>query len=237
MINDYFYSHENKPILILGCGPSMTNEVAADLMKMDIPTIGVNKCYMFDDMRFRPKYHVSAEAHTDFILMNQDVLHDMARKGTKLVMPSSIDKNLKKTFQPQLHFKLESGKNRYKFYKYRSQKSQVAFAQGNTAIFVALQFAAYLGASPIYLLGVDFKLTKDNRLHNYDTVSLPEQTAKRWDDKAFAGKIRHLNEVAEEIAKYKIPIFNLSQDSKLDCFPKLDMSLNELASEFNREYH
>jgi hypothetical protein len=225
-INKHYNAHKGKPILIAGCGPSMTDETALKIKESKIVTIGVNKCFMYDDMGFNPTYHIFNDHSTDFIYVYQEVLKELSQKGTKLVMPAQVHPEYRKGIDDPLLYWLADFKKRYNFYTYNNNQDVVWFSRGLTIVFTALQLAVYLGASSICLIGVDFKLTEDNRVHNFDTHSLPVKAAKRMNDEAFPFRMKHIEDIAAPaLANLDIDVYNLSKKSRLECFVKPDNTL------------
>ena len=228
MINLHHNKLLGKPVLLVGCGPSMNDSVAKQIMKAKINTIGVNHSFLYNDMKFYPTYHIFNDFTTDFMHVYRDVIEDIENNGSNLVIPTQVHPNYREKLKDPLLYWVAPMKDQYKFFSYDSNDEIVWFSRGQTIIFTALQLAVYLGANPIFLIGVDFTLSQDKKLHNYDTTPLPPKVAKRLNKEVLPSRMKHLeHNAAPALARLGKTVFNLSKISKVDCFIKPDTSLKE----------
>jgi len=84
---------------------------------------------------------------------------------------------------------------------------------GNNSGTGALMLAAILGASPIYLLGFDFKIKESTHWHSGYPHTNKESLSSR-----FISYRKNLVEVAPLFEKAYIKVVNLNPDSSLRCF-------------------
>lgn len=90
---------------------------------------------------------------------------------------------------------------------------------GHTTSYLALQIASYLGFNPIYLVGLDLKDHKE-LTHFYGNREWQAKHARRvlFDAMANSFEWAYENEL-----KGRKQIFNCSKESRLTCFPYIDL--------------
>jgi len=87
---------------------------------------------------------------------------------------------------------------------------------GTNSGYAALNLAACLGASPIFLLGFDMKRDgQKTHWHNGHPRVMPEDQPVKFK--------KRFQIAAKTLAKANIAVINLNPDSALECFPKLDI--------------
>jgi len=94
-----------------------------------------------------------------------------------------------------------------------SEDLKVGIWGGNNSGLGAMMLAVALHCNPIYLLGIDLKITKYTHWHN----GYPQQTVDRLNEKHVGFK-KVFEQVAPLLKSKGIRIYNCSDDSSLTCF-------------------
>ena len=154
-------SLKNKPILIVGNGPSLNKTPLDDFH--DVYSIGMNKIdLIFDKTNWRPNIVITQNS-----LVARQHWRNMARSG----IPHYLNWNSRWLIpfksRKFFHFFLTKPNN-----EFQKDISQSVGASG-TVTYAALQFAYHLGANPIVLVGVD---------HNFKYTDSPNDYQKRKGD-------------------------------------------------------
>ena len=204
-------AHLGESCLLIGNGPSLKSE---DLEKLNFKySFAANKIYkMFDDTKFRPTFYMVGDS-------------GFVRKDSK---------NIKKLNLPYKFIGLE--KNVFSYFKYNNSNCilyrkethllnsypQVSsfpddyLCGGHTIIFEMYQLAKYMGFKKIYLIGVDCNYSTSKQ-HFYDDKCKIETEVENDMIKAFLT-------IKKDSEKEKIDIYNLSRNSKLNIFKKMDVT-------------
>lgn len=154
-IREFKNKYNNKPIMIVGNGPSL-NQTPLDMLT-NIPSIGMNKISMiFSRTIWRPSLIVCVNnlvvrQHKNFF-QNSDIPIFLAWKS-KLHMPLNTWKNVK-------YLNL-SNDNEFRFELDRKMGGSA------TVTYAALQLAYFLGASEVFLVGVDHSFKTDGKPLEY----------------------------------------------------------------------
>lgn len=204
-------SWRNQPCFVIGGGPSLTHFKWEQLEgKL---TIGINRVYE----KFDPTIIFGMDPHfVRWILMGKygeeakrKFLESRAFKvwllTTKVSMPSYI--HILKVWN-----NYAAGRRAFPF------NMQKGIGHGNNSGYAALNFAACLGANPIYLLGYDMKL-KDSKMHWHD--GHPEKHGMQDDNQKLAMFNENLRFAAIALKKKRIEVVNLNPESDLSWFPKI----------------
>lgn len=217
-------AYSGKRCFIIGTGPSLT---ISDLeMLSDEITFAPNRIYeLFDKTSWRPTFYV-----------NQD--HNLIQK-----FGDSISKiEASKIFLP-IDYKDRFQGERYRFFVLKHKEfypHNAPFstdivkylAQGFTVTYGAIQIAAYMGFSEIYLLGID---------HNYDITRDAKGRPVRQEQSVqnyAAGMQSYVNmnnlprieettvayETAEKMSKkLGIKIYNATRGGRLEAFERIQL--------------
>jgi hypothetical protein len=218
-VNRLYHKHLGEPVIICGCGHSLTKSLAKQVNSRNLLTIGVNECFrLLPAEDFFPKYHLHSDYATDFGTYNVDTLIEMEKAGSKIIVPDKSNPIVLKQLDCYI-FGLDLG---HKLIS-SDEEDYVWFSKGYTAVYTAIQLAIYMGCNPIFLIGVDFKL-KDGYMHSYDTKRMSKKQAEKWEKKAFPAKMHVFNGDIPKFAKENnAMIFNCSKNSRLDGFPYADI--------------
>ncbi len=221
-------SHKGERCFIIGNGPSLT---PADLtMLKDEYTFAANRIYhIFNKTSWRPTY---------YFCQDEVVFKDICGDINKVLETSKLGffASYVKPFSPKEL--IANDKSIFFCSKYAENHKTTEFSEhielgvydGSTVTYAAMQVAAYMGFSEIYLIGVD---------HNYITTSLKDNSINGSDVRAsyFEGmpdnisiSRPHLDAStlsyvkAEEYAKcHGILIANATRGGKLEVFPRVSL--------------
>jgi len=139
--------YENRPVLVVGNGPSLNNTPLDDFSS--VPAIGMNKINLiFDRVNWRP----------DYIFVTNKLVTIQNR-----IFFESTDIDVFISWKDRHHIEDDDS---IQFYLQRpTRRFQENFAKGvgaaGTVTYACLQFAYYLGADPVILFGVDHDFEYD----------------------------------------------------------------------------
>ncbi len=168
--------HKKKRCFVIGNGPSLKYKDLEKLYKNNEICFGVNRIYLaYEHTNWRPDYYVAS----DYFIIKRDVENIKKLNGIKFI------KHLYKTDW------LKEGENIYEYSGLTSERNKTQFSDdivrgtymGKTVVYDAIQIAAYMGFSEIYLLGVDMTLTanlnpEDEGAHFYKSPDTNEKLMK-----------------------------------------------------------
>lgn len=156
-------AYKGKPILVVGNGPSL-NRTPLDAFT-DAPSIGMNKIdLIFEKTKWRPS-----------LIVCQNSI--VARQHACAYAASSIPIYI--AFKARYFLPKKTRKKFHWFHLFASGAFSIDASRGvgagHTVTYAALQFAYYMGASPVVLIGVDhsFRFT-GTPLHYQRSVSFDE---------------------------------------------------------------
>lgn len=215
-VNELHNKHFGEPVMICGCGHSLTSQKVKNILKSGILTIGVNECFrLLPDENFYPDYHLHNDWESNFALDNMFVFQDMEKHGKKVIVPDKTTKTVLKTLDCHV-YGLSYG---LEFLHPEDGEDYVWFNRGYSAIFTAIQFAVYIGCNPIFLMGVDLHL-KNGYLHPFDTKKLAKKQIEKWEKDKWPAKVRLFGtNIPSVVKKMNRMIFNCSPDTNLVNFP------------------
>ncbi len=217
--------HKGETCFLIGNGPSLRAEDLTRLQELGIPTFGFNRIfYIFDQTPWRPTYYISQD---------EKMLSGCAREVSGLDLPHKfIPANLRWYFDIHIdgaeEFLLGGAKDS-DFWFGDDLPHGICWA--STVMYSAAQFAAYMGFSTLYLLGVDhhFHISRDrdgnivvddsvkdyfSDKYNQDKDSLVIPSTDISTDTYYAMK-RHCDARG-------IQVFNATRGGKLEVFPRAD---------------
>ena len=244
--------HEGKRCFLIGNGPSLRVEDLAIIAQHGDISFAANKIYKYySQTAWRPNYFFAVDPH--FISQNGDELatieqtkflpqniSDLVTPGMLAKITSSNNVNLfmdryleydpvKMAFRPAYDFFNEE-------YPSFSEDAAKFVYEGFTVVYLMMQWAAYMGFTEIYLLGVDhsFKNTC-NYFEQFvfpQTFSPEKGTDHFCDNYHKAGELvsvpdMHANEMAYEKAEqysreHGFRIYNATRGGNLEIFERVD---------------
>lgn len=220
--------HKGKRCFVIGNGPSLTPE---DLSKLkDEYTFAANRIfYMFGKTDWRPTYYCAQDS-----VVIDDIISDLPKVAEvcqKMFLISDCYK--------QASEELKSNPNVLFFIaKYVSAHKERLFSDevekyvsgGGSVTYAAIQLAAYMGFSEIYLIGVDHSYAatsfKDNK------VSASDVSASYFDGMPSNIKMTKPNpdnatvsfmKAKEHCDAIGVKIMNATRGGKLEVFPRVKL--------------
>ena len=210
--------HKGKRCFIIGNGPSLQMSDLEILYKNKEICFGVNRIFLgFKDTEWRPDYYVAL----DYLLI------DNMQEELKQIY--DIDKFIR--FNP--HYKVsDMMPNTNEFIAIVQEDEQFDFSTdisegictGETVVYAAIQIAAYMGFSDIYLLGVDMSMkalglnAQDEGAHFYKSPDVNENFGQGNVDTA----IEALAFSERYLKKYNVHLYNATRNAIWDDVTKVD---------------
>jgi hypothetical protein len=222
--------YKGKRIFVIGNGPSLT---VSDLEKLEKElTIGTNKIYLcFPDTKWRPKFYCSEDP---LMLSKLEYLKTVLPDNMKKLLPS------KPGILRQLPNAITFLLIKKKFYEVPehprfSENALLGIYWGSTVTYTCIQLACYMGASEIYLLGVDLDYTVHRDQESGDSIHVSDglhtnhfhPDYDKIGEKYFPPNLNRHKLAFEAVLNYTkqstVKVFNASRGGKLDIFPRVDL--------------
>jgi len=221
--------HLAKRAFVIGNGPSLQIQ-DLDKLQNEI-TLGCNKVYMaFNQTRWRPSYYFVAD--TLVYKQNLDAIK------TLNVCPKLFPRHLLASasrIKDGIYYHEIVDQNFYPGLPGFGMSPISGFYWGSTVVYSMIQFAAYTGASRIYLLGVDCdftinhdsidELTKEITSSGDRNHFLPDYRAKgeKWYPPNLHVQEKTFQRAADWSRQSGIGIVNCTRGGKLEVFPRADL--------------
>ena len=220
--------HKGKRCFIIGNGPSLTAEDLT-LLK-DEYTFAANRIfYMFDKTEWRPTYYC---AQDDVVVRDIADKFDIILTNCKYAfIAACCDKFLQKDVinneKVLLYFDIFQQCHKGRIF---SERIDDYVFDGSTVTYAAIQIAAYMGFSEIFLIGVDHNYSassfKGNSINDKDVKSsyfegMPsgiKMTKPNTD-----GSTLSFVKAKEYADAHKILIANATRGGKLEVFPRVKL--------------
>jgi hypothetical protein len=205
---------KDKPLVIVGNGPSL-NKVP--LEKIKFPCIGMNKINLiFKRTKWRPWCIISING----LVVNQNKEY-FNTTDLKLFLPvKSRYLGIKK--RENIFFTYETKNETF------VANISDGLGAGHTVTYSALQLAYYLGANPVYLIGVDHSFSYDGKANDIQIQSGDDKN--HFDPEYFKNKLWGIPDLQSSERAYKNAdmiyknsgriIYDATIDGKLDIFEK-----------------
>lgn len=218
--------YKGKRCFLIGNGPSLKSEDLTRLYENNEITFAFNRIYnIFDDTKWRPTFYISQD---------EKMLGGCVEIVDKLNLPV-------KFIPIQLHWyhgidihdavyfnmnwqKLEQPKD-YLF----SNNVAHEVACASTGMYTAVQFAAYMGFSEIYLIGVDhhFQISQNNQGEIIIDNSVKDYFSEKYNEDKAQLYIPNTEKSTETYVAMKIrceeqgiKVYNATRGGKLEVFPR-----------------
>lgn len=236
MLLEYKDKYKGKRCFIIGNGPSLKVE---DLEKLDNEIcFGMNHIYrIYDKTSWRPTFWCMQDMNY-LDEMNGDLSNVEVEGMIKFLRMQSF-KQIRKRYSLIKDLLLVPIWQVYKrnTTKYFSDRAEKYIFDGGTVTYMAMQIAAYMGFSEVYLLGVDFSFpfTYDANTKKYTLVDI-NQAAHFYETKADNDEKKGLHfsvnyelnlsaycaaqAYCEQHEDFKI--YNATRGGKLEVFPRVD---------------
>lgn len=242
-ISEFYNIHKGKKIFILANGPSL-KDVDLSILKNEI-IIGCNGIYKITN-----KY----DLEIDYFFCEDEVqlkirANDLKTIKSKYKMTAIYNAHLVKDLQNWLFFNvprcLGEKHNRYYWNELFPQFSK-DFAslvhQGNTITYMMLQFAYFIGAKEVYILGLDYNYGKLNEFFKPGNIKVTKENFDlikecHFDENYYKiGDTMGVPNLTDQKKAYKLArktfeddgrlVINMNEKSGLDIFEK--KNINEL---------
>jgi hypothetical protein len=207
--------HKGQPILIMGCGPSLSEEACKTIRAANMIEIGVNFCYR----TIWPKYLLHVDYYWkapngQFSEYAKMALNQLIGNGMQMFAPLDHDLN-PTTDIPHYPFYSDNGATFTTSYK--EGNGPLRLGHSSTSIFHALQLATIMGGNPVILIGVDFYIEENTegvgKLHCYDHEN-------KIDPQAIAGLNKRLEKFDLDLKNKAVPALNEKGVKVLNASPK-----------------
>lgn len=222
--------HKDKPCFIIGNGPSL-NEMDLNLMSGAV-TIACNSFYLKHiELTFVPTYYTVEDP-----LPAEDNRNEISGlKGTTKIIPWDLKHLIKRDentiYCNFLRSYMRPGNPDFPCFSF-DFLNRVYW--GGTVTYFNIQLAAYLGCSPIYLLGVDLSYSlPSSLLHSGAVLTSTEDDPNHFDPNYFGkGKRWHLPEVERMQKSFEkaylklnargVSLLNAGVGGNLKVIPRVD---------------
>jgi hypothetical protein len=147
--------YQNKPLLIVGSGPSLNQTPLDDFLK--VPSIGMNKIdLLFPKVKWRPAL---------IICINNLVVRQHRQNFVKSEIPVFLSWKcrsfVKRRDRKSLNYFLSLPQREF------SHDLREGAGSSGTVTYAALQFAYFMGANPVILFGIDHSFTFEGTANQY----------------------------------------------------------------------
>ena len=221
--------HAGEATIIIGNGPSLTVEDLTTIGRKRVLTFAFNKIFLaFENTPFRPDYYVVEDPGVALNTRREmEQLH-----GFPKLFPYDYRIELRNV--PGAHFY---------YHDWTDPTPQApGFATspfcvhwGGSVVYSALQFAAYMGCSPIYLIGCDFSFVtpkQRDRLRPHVLISSGEtnhfhpdyrRAGERWYVPRLDAQLLAFGKARSVLESRGDQVFNATRGGKLDVFERRDL--------------
>ena len=217
--------HKEESCVIVGNGPSLCMKDLERLRQAGITTFASNRIYLsFSEIAWRPTYFICQ----DFEMLQQHWEEMSHLEGYTCLFPHSILYEFHKvTRQTNAIFYPLKYKDPYPIWFSCNQDK--AIHEGMTVTFSAMQIAAFMGFSKIYLLGVDFDYPFIINEQGQAVLDRSQQThfSSDYYDKNeviyqpnLVASLQAYQAAKEYADTHDIEIYNATRGGKLEVFPR-----------------
>jgi len=216
--------HKNKRVFIVGNGPSVRLDDLEKLAKHKEICFGMNKIHrIFDEVTWRPNYICMTDSRVIF-KCEKDI--DLITKDSEVIMGDLYHFTNVKDENKINYVHLKSEYYAPNYPGFTDDVTSGVFWGYSVTYDIALQFAAYMGASEIYLIGIDNNnvgVITDKRNHFIKNYYDKE------DENSYNNVVANfeaMNVAYEKAEKYSrnhgFRIFNATRGGKLEAFERVD---------------
>ncbi|MEG2020469.1 MAG: 6-hydroxymethylpterin diphosphokinase MptE-like protein [Oscillospiraceae bacterium] len=218
--------HKGETCFIIGNGPSLKMEDLSKLKEKGIVTFASNRIYeCFEQTNWRPTYFITQ----DFKMLLSDWDYIEKFKDFTCFYPQQMvtEKNKVNTNQNIVFFPL---KYRNPFPIWFSNNPSKIVHEGMTVTFSAMQIAAFMGFSKVYLLGVDCNyptVTNENGEQVIDFNQQTHFTKNYWHkgESIYNPDLTASKQAYESAKKYSedhdIKFYNATRGGMLETFERV----------------
>lgn len=217
--------YKNKRIFLVGNGSSMTIDDLNKLWEHQEICIGFNKIYrIFDETKWRPNYI----GMTDPIMMEQ-IFDEIEQCGIPLIIADRFQQSVcyRRLNEGSIYYHMIDEDFGTQKPRFSSDITKGMYLGCSSVYDIGLQLAAYMGASEIYIVGVDNEIKGqvidecNHFIKNYYTQDEKLKFAERVPN-TFA-KSRRAYEAAEKYSrKHGFRIYNATRGGALEAFERVN---------------
>lgn len=219
-----FYSykdkHKNESCFIVANGPSLRMDDLDEIMKLGLPTFGVNRIYkIFDTTKWRPTY---------MAVQDETILMDSCKEIQKecLGIPLFLRSTgySKYDIDGGIYFNSDISYSNKGIIPPFMDGSNCVFAEGLTIVYTVMQLAVYMGFKNIYLLGCDCSYKTLSHVSSNDYVDKRLATGVKLGMPPAVEYWFKVYSVANEYAlKHDLSIYNVTRGGMLEVFERKDL--------------
>lgn len=221
-------AHIGNVCFVIGNGPSLKADDLSKLYALGIPTFAANRIYkIFNKTDWRPTYFSCEDPVIIRDIEDQINNIDCTYKFIPIDLKWYHGINIYNAY----YFNMDYNRNDSVDFGFYDDLSERVTCNGTVTV-TAIQFAAYMGYSEIYLIGVDHSYAKiiDDNGNIIEDKSIKDYFDDSYDDgikndlghnmdnatKAFYRAKQHFNPKG-------INIYNATRGGKLEVFPRVDL--------------
>ena len=220
--------HEGQRCFLIGNGPSLRADDLTKLHDNQEICFAFNRIYnIFDQTPWRPTYYISQD---EKMLQGCMDIVDRSELGMKLI-PINLCWYHGVHLKNVNWFYIKSPKEENgKPLEFSDNPTGVIF-NSSTGMYTAAQFAAYMGFSEIYLIGVDhhFRISQnnsgeivvDNSVKDYFSEKYNEDKDKLYIPNTERSTLTYVA-MKEQCENRGITVYNSTRGGKLDVFQRVD---------------
>ena len=216
--------HKNKRIFLVGNGPSVRIEDLELLKKNNEICFGMNRIYkVFSETTWRPNYICMTDSR---VIISSEKDLELIIKDSRLILGDRYFYSKHRLDDKIDYVHLKSEYYAPNFPGFSEDITQGVFWGYTVTYDIALQFAAYMGASEIYLIGIDHNnigAVTDTRNHFIKDYFEPEE------EETYKGVVANFDAMTIAYKKAKkyasengFAIYNATRGGKLEVFERVD---------------
>ena len=227
-ISSFKDTHKGERCFIIGNGPSLTADDLTKIHNLKIPTFAANKIYrIFDKTDWRPDYYFCEDA-----IIAKNIQDDIEKlECENIFMPIDLKWYQGVDVKKAKYFNMVYDADESENFGFVDDLSSKVSCNGTVTI-TSMQFAAYMGFTEIYLIGVDHSFAK--MLDANGNVIENNDVKNHFDDDYDKNKVeptlynvdaatRAFMQIKELFDKKNISAFNATRGGKLEVFPRVDI--------------
>lgn len=230
VIRSFKDTHKGERCFVIGNGPSLKAEDLTKIHELKIPTFAANKIFkIFDKTDWRPDYYICEDA-----VIAYNIVDDIEKLECKnIFMPIDLKWYQSAGVSKAKYFNMTYNADKNVNFGFTQELSDKVSCCGTVTI-TAMQFAAYMGFTEIYLIGVDHNFAKmidvngnvieNDKIKNHFDDSY-EKNEKKEPSPFF--NVDNATEGYMRIKKYfderNINVFNATRGGKLEVYERVDL--------------
>lgn len=227
-ISQYKNKYVGKRCFLIGNGPSLKAEDLTKLFENNEITFAFNRIYnIFEDTKWRPTFYISQDEK--MLSGCADIVNEL-NLPVKFI-PIQLRWYHDIRIQDATYFNMNwQTLNDPKDYLFSDNAAQEV-ACASTGMYTAAQFAAYMGFSEIYLIGVDhhFQISQNNQGEIVIDNTVKDYFSEKYNEDKEKLYIPNTEKSTETYVAMKmrceergIKVYNATRGGKLEVFPRIE---------------